>query len=164
MDSAIEECLVAMVSRPDSTDTQNHLTRDLRTLIDEIAGPAPTPLETMLATNAGYCWMWMRILECRFLNYADNPNATEAWTASMMGRIDSAHKRFTSAVRLLATVRRLAAAPSPGVNVNILNQLGGASLPGGAALASLTDAVPTAAPLGGVAAPASLPEPMPLVS
>ena len=87
--------------------------RKMANLRAELEGPSPNPIERLLAERAVYCWLvvWQ---------YESNLNAATDLTIKMsefhQRRIDAAHRRFLSAVRTLAQVRKLAI---PSIQVNI---------------------------------------------
>ena len=88
-------------------------------------GPAPTPIERLLAERAAICW-W---LVHRFEYYdADAGDRSIRQAEFNQRRIDAAHNRFLSALRTLATVRKLAV-PALQVNIgaNQVNQVGAAA-------------------------------------
>ena len=79
-----------------------------------VAGPDPSPLETLLVQRIGICWLHVQYLES---NYANNiGERTWAGDAYCQKRLDRAHWRYLSAIKTLAQIRRLAL---PAVQVNI---------------------------------------------
>lgn len=79
----------------------------------DLGGPDPTPMERLLAERAVSCWFMVNIYETVF---AQSKDLTIRQSNSQLRRIDSAHKRFLSAVATLARVRKLAL---PALQVNI---------------------------------------------
>jgi hypothetical protein len=79
----------------------------------ELEGPAPTPLERLLAERAAVCWFLVNLYES---SYAGAKNQTFRQAEYEQRKIDRAHGRFLSAVRTLAQVRKLAL---PALQVNI---------------------------------------------
>jgi hypothetical protein len=85
----------------------------LKALQAELAGTAPTPLERLLVERVVTCWL--------FLYYAEAMMA-QTLKESMercefhQRRVDRAHKRYLSAMRTLAQVRKLAV---PMLQVNV---------------------------------------------
>lgn len=79
----------------------------------ELAGPAPSPLERLWVERIVVCW-----LLANQLDLADACAGSRSLTLAEFDakRADRAHRRFLSAVKTLAEVRRLAA---PSVQVNI---------------------------------------------
>ena len=86
----------------------------LEMLRTELAGPRPTPIERLLVERVVACWLQVY--------HADAIAAQAENVAPVMGdynqrRQDRAHRRFLSAIRALATVRRLALPTLVAVNV-----------------------------------------------
>jgi hypothetical protein len=91
----------------------------------DLAGKEPSPLERLLADRIALCWLSLHDAEARFTQAEGlNWKQTEYWQRW----IDAAHRRYLSAVRTLATVRKLAL---PSLQVNIarkqVNVLAGAT-------------------------------------
>jgi hypothetical protein len=75
---------------------------DMRT---ELAGPDPSPLERQLAERIVLCWLTLYESELRFARGKDLTfKQADCWQR----RIDGCHKRYLSAIKTLATVRKLA--------------------------------------------------------
>jgi hypothetical protein len=71
----------------------------------ELAGPNPNPLERRLAERIVLCWLTLYESELRFARAKDLTfKQADYWQR----RIDSGHKRYLSAIKTLATVRKLA--------------------------------------------------------
>ena len=89
--------------------------KKLADLKDELMGPAPTPLERLLVARVVVCWLQV--------HHADMIEAQNFQKVELGGylqdRLDRAHRRYLSAIRTLAQVRRLLIPP---VQVNIGNQ------------------------------------------
>lgn len=89
------------------------LNRKLDGMRAELSGPDPTPLERQLVERIVLCWLAVHDAELRAAMMADAaPEQSRFWEK----RIDHAHKRHLSAIKTLATVRKLAL---PAVQVNI---------------------------------------------
>lgn len=88
-----------------------------RSKLDEVRrdleGPDPTPMERLLAERAVFCWAEVNI---RQTNYEQTSNLSIRQADFHQRRIDAAHRRFLSAVRTLATVRKLAV---PTLRINV---------------------------------------------
>lgn len=88
----------------------------------EMAGPDPSPLERMLAQQAAICWMQLYHYEQR---YAARMNSEPTEVCGYQHeefyqkRVVRAQRRFESAVKTLAQVRRL---QLPTVQVNIADK------------------------------------------
>jgi hypothetical protein len=89
------------------------LTHKLDLLRTELAGPNPAPVERLLVENVVACWLHLSCLEQR---YAQNESLRTELGLYYQRCIDHAHKRYLSAIKTLATVRKLAL---PAVQVNI---------------------------------------------
>jgi hypothetical protein len=79
----------------------------------DLAGPDPTPLENLLADRIALCWLSLHDAEARFAQAEDLTfKQAEFW----QHRIDCAHRRYLSAIKTLATIRKFAL---PALQVNI---------------------------------------------
>ena len=87
--------------------------RKLAAVKAELAGPDPTPMERLLAERAAVCWFIVNAYE---LVYAGAGSITLGQADYHQKRIDRAHKRYLSALKTLATIRKLAL---PAFQVNI---------------------------------------------
>ena len=84
----------------------------------DLEGPNPSPIERLLAERAAFCWFIVHRYETY---YARAGEQTLRQADYYQRRIDRAHARFLSALKTLATVRKLAL---PALQVNIgANQL-----------------------------------------
>jgi hypothetical protein len=90
--------------------------RKLAEVRDELAGPNPMPIERLLAERAAVCWFLVNRYESNFSNAKD---LTIRQAAFHQEKIDRAHKRYLSALKTLATVRKLAL---PAIQVNIAKE------------------------------------------
>jgi hypothetical protein len=89
------------------------LKRKTELLRSEVAGPNPTPLEKLLAERVVACWLHLNHLE---MLYASKESMSLELGAYYQRSISTAHKRYLSAIKSLATVRKLAL---PVLQVNI---------------------------------------------
>jgi len=89
------------------------LLRKVELLRDEMAGPSPTPVEQLLVERVVTCW-----LHAYFLEYAlaNSDGLTSRVELLLQRSLDSAHRRYLSALKSHAQVRRLAV---PVLQVNI---------------------------------------------
>ena len=100
---------VNLISGPD-LGLGEALSRRAAELRAELAGPAPTPIEALLAERAVACWLQV--------GYADAA-AAQAGEVSLrqaafaQQRQDAAHRRYLSALGALATIRRLLPTAEP---------------------------------------------------
>ena len=107
-----ERVLVQTLSGKDLI-LKESLTVKLKLLREEVGGPNPTALERLLTERVVACWL--------FLYYAENImtqtlKSSMEWCEFHQRRIDHAHKRYLSAIRSLAQIRKLAL---PVLQVNI---------------------------------------------
>ena len=89
------------------------LRQKLEAMRSELAGPNPSPLESLLAERIATCWLHVYHLE---MIYASKDSMSLELGTYYQKSIDSAHKRYLSAIKTLATVRKLAL---PVLQVNI---------------------------------------------
>jgi hypothetical protein len=79
----------------------------------DLAGPDAAPLERLLADRIALCWLSLHDAEVRFAQAKD---LTWKQVRYWQDRIDAAHRRYLSAIKTLATVRKTAL---PALQVNI---------------------------------------------
>ena len=91
---------------------QEGMRRKLNSLRDELAGPNPTPLERILCERVALCWLDAHAMDRLFSPVSEVSFKTAAYRED---RRERTHRRFLSACKTLATVRRL---PSPAVQIN----------------------------------------------
>jgi hypothetical protein len=101
----------------DNLVVQEAQTRKCAALMEEIAGPQPSPLERLLVERIVLCWLHLYYAETL---YVQNIQAFTLRQAEFhQSRISKAQARYLSAIRTLAQVRRLGV---PAVQVNIGQQ------------------------------------------
>lgn len=87
--------------------TREAIMRKLETLRAELLGAAPSPLERLLVERVVLCW-----LQSHYEDAIDAIGLKKgvSWTQSLnqQKRVDGAQRRYLSAIKALATVRRLA--------------------------------------------------------
>ena len=111
-----EESLIRLVSGKNLL-TAEALTRKVAALKAELAGLSPTPLERLLVARIAACWLQV--------HHADEMCTINMGKVSLeMGdflqrRQDAAHRRYLTAVKALAQVRRLLV---PMIQVNVARQ------------------------------------------
>jgi hypothetical protein len=88
--------------------------RKLETMRAELAGPAPSPLERLLAERVVTCWLQVHDADIRLAQNETKLSLAQA--EYHQSRCDRAHRRYLSAIKTLATVRKLAL---PVLQVNI---------------------------------------------
>ena len=90
------------------------LTKRLGRLRDELAGPDCSPLERLLAERIVACWLLMQYADVKHAQMCRDLDIR--WGEYFQQRQDRAHRRFLSACKTLATIRKLAV---PVLQVNI---------------------------------------------
>ncbi len=81
----------------------------------ELAQQTDGPLERLLIERVLTTWLQLGYADVTAAQYAAG-KADLNWTRYYQERIDRAHKRYLSAIKTLATVRRLA---RPAVQINV---------------------------------------------
>jgi hypothetical protein len=90
--------------------------RSMNQVWAELAGPDPSPIERLLAERAAVCWFAVTAYETIDSQSKDR---TLRQVEYHLHRIDSAHRRFLSAIATLARVRKLAL---PAIQFNVARQ------------------------------------------
>ncbi len=88
--------------------------RRLKEMRAELAGPNPTPLETLLVERIALCWFHVHLCEITLAQRHADMSLTVA--EYQQKRLDKAHKRYLASIKTLAQVRKL---QLPTVQVNI---------------------------------------------
>jgi hypothetical protein len=91
------------------------LLRKLELMRAELSGPNPTPVERLLVERVVACWLQVQDADIRCA-HAQKERLTPAWADYLQRRMDRSHRRYMSAIRTLALVRRLAV---PALLVNV---------------------------------------------
>lgn len=100
----IEGELVARLTGKDLAFREAVTTR-LAAMRADLAGPNASPLERQLVERVVLSWLTLHEAEYRFANTRDlSVKDADYWQR----RIDACHRRYLSAVKMLATVRKLA--------------------------------------------------------
>jgi hypothetical protein len=81
------------------------LTRKLELLQAELAGPDPTPLERLLAERVAACWLQLHDADIRLAQ--NEANLSLAQAEYRQRARDRGHKRYLSALKTLALVRKM---------------------------------------------------------
>jgi hypothetical protein len=89
----------------DDLGCREALTRKLALLRAELAGPNPTPVERLLAERVVACWLQVHDADFR---YGQATSLSPEWGEYYQRRMNHAHKRYLSALKTLALVRKLA--------------------------------------------------------
>src|SRR5262249_37446886 len=84
----------------------------------ELAGPNPSPVERLLVERVVACWLQVQDADVRYAQ-AQNDRPSRQHSDFLQRRMDRAHRRYLSALRTLALVRKLAV---PVLQVNIADK------------------------------------------
>jgi hypothetical protein len=109
----LKHSLAVLAGGKDNLATLEASPAKMDQLRKELEGADPTPIERLLAERAVYCWFTVSVYETV---YARSKDLTIRQAEFHLRKIESAHKRFLSAVATLARVRKLAL---PALQVNI---------------------------------------------
>ncbi len=108
------ERALVRVAAGENLIVRESICRKLESLKAELGGPGAPPLERLLVERVAACWLQMYYFD---VIYAQNiTKVTREKSEYYQRRQDRAHKRFLTAVKTLAQVRRLLV---PAVQVNI---------------------------------------------
>jgi hypothetical protein len=97
--------------------TREHLRRQVAAVREAMAGPAPTPLETLLADRVAVDWLNAAIADLQHAEALAAGHAAEA--DRLLRRSDRSQRQLLRGIKTLATIRRLQV---PAVQVNIADQ------------------------------------------
>ena len=98
----------------DNTVVGEAVSRRVVELRDELGGPAPPPLERLLIDRVITGWLYLHYVE---MAYAQNlGDLTAKQGEHQQRRIGHAHRRYLSAIKALAEIRRL---PLPALQINV---------------------------------------------
>jgi hypothetical protein len=116
----VEEGFVERVSS-NSPFRQKSLRITLEDMREELAGPDPSPLEKLGAERVASCWLQLHYAE---LIYNQNlPKLTLSEDDYYQKRLDRLHKRYLSAMRSLAQVRKLLKPKVAQINIGEKQQI-----------------------------------------
>src|SRR5262245_49788220 len=90
----------------DSLSFKEALIRKLELLRAELAGPNPSPVERLLVERVVACWLQVQDADVRYAQ--GQRDCTLAQGDYRQRRMDRAHRRYLSALKTLALVRKLA--------------------------------------------------------
>jgi hypothetical protein len=100
---------------------QKSLTITLRQMREELAGPNPSPLEVLGAERVTSCWLQLHYAE--LLYNQELPKLTLSEDDYHQKRLDRLHKRYLSAMRSLAQVRKLLKPKVAQINIGEKQQI-----------------------------------------
>ncbi len=92
------------------------MNRKLAQVQAELEGPDPSPIERLLAERAALCWFQVHRYEAMYVSAGERSLRLADFEQKL---IDRSHKRFLSALKTLAAVRKL----GPAIQVNVMNQV-----------------------------------------
>src|SRR5262245_64262628 len=90
------------------------LTRKLQLLREQLAGSSPTPIERLLVERVVACWLQVQDADVRYAQ--GQRDYTFAQGEYHQRRMDRAHRRYLSAIKAVALIRKLTV---PVLQVNI---------------------------------------------
>jgi hypothetical protein len=102
-----------------NTVVREAVSRKLRKMRKELAGPTPSPLEALLAERIAACWLHLQHAESIYAQAFKQGSIPLAVGDYHQRRLSRAQRRYVEAIRTLAQVRRLL---TPVVQVNIAEQ------------------------------------------
>ncbi len=111
------ECSLVKVASGDNKVVKEAIYKKLTAMKKELAGSAPTPLERLLVERVVACWLQVHYADFIYTQHMNKFTLEQGYYYQQ--RQDRAHRRYMSAIRTLAQVRRLLIPP---VQVNIGNQ------------------------------------------
>lgn len=97
----------------DDTVFRATLMRKMSLLRAELAGANPTPIERLLVERVVACWLQVQDADVR---YAQAKDLSIKWSEYYQRRMNHSHKRYLTALKTLALVRKLTL---PVLQVNI---------------------------------------------
>ncbi len=109
-----ELALVRLVAGP-NTVAKEAIRKQLDTLRRDVAGPAPSPLERLLADRVVLGWLGLAVAEGQYHRALDQ-GLSQGDDEFRQRRVERAQRRYLAAMKALAQVRRLGV---PVVQVNI---------------------------------------------
>ncbi len=90
--------------------------RTLKAMRKELAGEDPSPLENLLVERIVVCWLQLQYFDVLYTRSMKNSSAAQSEHHQKL--IDRAHRRYLSAVKTLAQIRKM----GPNVQINIAEQ------------------------------------------
>ncbi len=99
------ELALIRASVGDNLAFREALVRKLELLRADLAGKAPTPIERLLVERVVACWLQVQVADIRT---AQGNDLSLPWAEYYQHRMNHAHRRYLSALKALALVRKLA--------------------------------------------------------
>ncbi len=110
----VEHAISKSLGGEENLAFQEGLKRKLAAMREELEGPLPSPTERLLVDRAIACWLQVEEADLRYASSVGS--CTLEQSNFYQKRQDRAHRRFLTAMKTLATVRKLAL---PMLQVNI---------------------------------------------
>lgn len=102
------ECSLVKLAAGSNLMLSESLVRKLAALKSDIAGPSPSPLERLLSERIAACWLQTAYFDAVI---AQAHGVSRLKNNELRKLQDSSHRRFLTATKTLATVRRLLRPP-----------------------------------------------------
>jgi hypothetical protein len=115
--SKLTEAFTRQLSGVDDLLLRECIIRETEQMRDTVAGPNPTPLESLLAERIAFCYLHVQYAEVVYQGTLQQ-GATSHDQAPFLDRIDGAQRRYLAAIKMLAQVRRIQI-PTLQMQVNI---------------------------------------------
>ena len=113
LDRTVEHSISKSLGGEKNLAFREAIKRKLAALREELEGSTPSPMERLLVDRVVACWLQVQEADLR---YAQAGNCSIKHSDFHLRRQDRAHRRFLSAMKTLATVRKLVL---PVLQVNI---------------------------------------------
>jgi len=113
LERTVEYSISKSLGGEDNLAFREAIKRKLAALREELEGPTPSPTERLLVDRIVACWLQLQEADLR---YAQAGNCSFAQANYYLRRQDRAHRRFLTAMKTLATVRKMGL---PVLQVNI---------------------------------------------
>lgn len=113
LDRTVEHTISNSLGGGDNLAFREAIKRKLAAMREELEGPTPSPTERLLVDRIVACWLQMQEADLR---YAQEGSCSFAQADYHLRRQDRAHRRFLTAMKTLATVRKMGL---PVLQVNI---------------------------------------------
>jgi hypothetical protein len=104
LDRTVEYSITRSLGGLENLAFREAIKRKLAALREELEGPTPSPTERLLVDRIVACWLQVQEADLR---YVHSGNCSLAQADFHLRRQDRAHRRFLSAMKTLATVRKL---------------------------------------------------------
>jgi hypothetical protein len=125
LEQTVEDMICSSLGGEENLGFQEAIRRKMAVMRSELEGPMPSPIERLLVERIVACWLQVQEADL----CASNFNSGGPKGRFFMKRQDRAHRRFLSAVKTLATIRKMAL-PTLQINIgqNQVNMAGAKSI------------------------------------